>query len=81
MKILVVGAAGMVGRKLVERLVRDRAMGGRTITEMTAVDVVAPSPPPAPFPIATEACDEPRTTAAPWAIIISSVTASVLGRP
>ncbi len=57
MKILVVGAAGMIGRKLVERLVRDRAMGGRTITEMMAVDVVTPTPPPAPFPITTDACD------------------------
>ena len=28
MKILVIGAAGMVGRKLVERLARDGALAG-----------------------------------------------------
>ena len=30
---------------------------------------------------ATTACQEPRTTAAPWAHIISSVTGTVEGRP
>jgi len=42
-KILVVGAAGMIGRKLVERLARERALAGRPIDELVLHDVVAPS--------------------------------------
>lgn len=40
MRILVTGAAGMIGRKLVARLVRDGALGGRTITALDLHDVV-----------------------------------------
>jgi nucleoside-diphosphate-sugar epimerase len=43
--ILVLGAAGMVGRKLVERLLRDGQLGNREITRMTLQDVVAPARP------------------------------------
>jgi nucleoside-diphosphate-sugar epimerase len=43
--ILVLGAAGMVGRKLTERLVRDGRLGGREITRLTLQDVVAPQNP------------------------------------
>jgi nucleoside-diphosphate-sugar epimerase len=43
--ILVLGAAGMVGRKLVERLLRDGQLGHREITRMTLQDVVAPARP------------------------------------
>jgi nucleoside-diphosphate-sugar epimerase len=42
MHILVIGAAGMVGRKLIERLAKDGHLGGREITKLTAADVVAP---------------------------------------
>ena len=45
MHILVIGAAGMVGVKLTERLVRDGAVGGRAIGRLTLVDVVAPPAP------------------------------------
>ena len=38
MHILVLGAAGMVGRKLVERLVRDGRLGKRDIARMTTDD-------------------------------------------
>ena len=41
MHILVLGAAGMVGRKLVERLLRDGRLGKHDITRMTLQDVVA----------------------------------------
>jgi D-erythronate 2-dehydrogenase len=41
-RILLTGAAGMIGRKLAERLVRDRAVGGEPIERLTLVDVVAP---------------------------------------
>src|SRR3954468_13220693 len=55
MHVLVLGAAGMVGRKLIERLARERALGGRTVTELTAADVVEPEAVAAcrdgPFPV------------------------------
>ena len=57
MRILVIGAAGMIGRKLVERLARDGTLGAQRIDSLDAVDIVAPAPPPAPFPIRAEACD------------------------
>jgi nucleoside-diphosphate-sugar epimerase len=43
--ILILGAAGMVGRKLTERLLRDGQLGNREITRMTLQDVVAPAKP------------------------------------
>jgi D-erythronate 2-dehydrogenase len=46
MKILVTGAAGMIGRKLVERLARDKALNGKAITGLVLHDVVAPAAPP-----------------------------------
>ena len=45
MHILVLGAAGMVGRKLTERLLRDGRLGKSDITRMTLQDVVAPAKP------------------------------------
>ena len=40
MKILVLGAAGMIGRKLIERLLRDGKLRGQAITSIHAFDVV-----------------------------------------
>ncbi len=58
MHILVLGAAGMVGRKLTERLLRDGRIGGHDITKMTLQDVVAPSAPAgARIPVDTVTCD------------------------
>ncbi len=45
MHILVIGAAGMVGRKLTERLVADGRIGKEPVTALTLVDVVAPAAP------------------------------------
>ena len=45
MHILVIGAAGMVGRKLVARLAQDGGLAGRPIDALTLVDVVAPAAP------------------------------------
>src|SRR5512135_155539 len=45
MHILITGAAGMIGRKLTERLVIDRALGGQPVDRLTLVDVVAPARP------------------------------------
>lgn len=45
MHILIIGAAGMVGRKLAAQLTKDKALGGRPIEAMTLVDVVTPDAP------------------------------------
>jgi D-erythronate 2-dehydrogenase len=45
MHILVTGAAGMIGRKLTARLVKDRGLGGKSIDRLTLIDVVAPEKP------------------------------------
>ena len=45
MQVLIIGAAGMVGRKLSERLVRDKALNGKSIDKLVLVDVVAPAQP------------------------------------
>jgi len=56
--ILLLGAAGMVGRKLTERVLRDGRLGKRDITRMTLQDVVAPAQPAkAGFPVDTVAGD------------------------
>lgn len=57
MHILVIGGAGMVGRKLIERLAREGQLGGAAITALTAHDVVAPTRIEAPFPIETRVSD------------------------
>jgi nucleoside-diphosphate-sugar epimerase len=46
MHILITGAAGMIGRKLAERLARDGALNGETITAMTLLDVHPATRPP-----------------------------------
>ena len=40
MHVLVIGAAGMVGRKLVERLARDGQINGQTILHLALYDVI-----------------------------------------
>ena len=51
MKVLIVGAAGMVGRKLAERLAHDGHLGQQQISNLLLFDVVAPVAPPAPFTV------------------------------
>jgi len=45
MHVLIIGAAGMVGRKLAEAIVRDGGIGGVPVGEMTLMDVVPPAAP------------------------------------
>ena len=45
MHILIVGAAGMIGRKVTDRLVLDGTLGGRALTRLTLTDVVEPTKP------------------------------------
>ena len=73
MHILITGAAGMIGRKLVARLVADGALDGRPIEKLTLIDVAAPQPPEKfSAKVATAAADiaDPAT-----------VHAAVAGRP
>jgi nucleoside-diphosphate-sugar epimerase len=60
MKVLIIGGAGMVGRKLAERLARDGKLGAAPISAMTLYDVVPPTAPEgAGFPVATLTGDLP----------------------
>ncbi len=45
MHVLVIGAAGMIGRKLVARIAREGGIGGKAVSRLTLVDVVAPAAP------------------------------------
>ncbi len=45
MHILIIGAAGMVGRKLTDRLVADGGLGGKPIDRLTLADVIEPAAP------------------------------------
>jgi nucleoside-diphosphate-sugar epimerase len=49
--ILILGAAGMIGRKLTERLSRDGRLGRQDITRLTLHDVVPAQEASAPFPV------------------------------
>ena len=58
MKVLIVGAAGMIGRKLTARLARDGRVAGQAIDQAYLVDIVAPEPlANAPFPVSLAAFD------------------------
>jgi D-erythronate 2-dehydrogenase len=45
MHVMISGAAGMVGRKLTDRLVADGSLGGNELTQLTLTDVVEPTVP------------------------------------
>jgi nucleoside-diphosphate-sugar epimerase len=45
MHVLIIGAAGMIGRKLSTRLAAGGALGGQAVDKLTLVDVVAPEKP------------------------------------
>jgi nucleoside-diphosphate-sugar epimerase len=49
--ILILGAAGMIGRKLTARLSRDGRLGKHDVTRLTLHDVVAPEAVSASFPV------------------------------
>jgi len=44
--VLIIGGAGMIGRKLAERLVKDGTVAGRKIARLTLQDIVEPTAPP-----------------------------------
>ncbi len=45
MRVLILGAAGMLGRKLAERLAQDGAVAGQAVTHLDLVDVIVPTAP------------------------------------
>ncbi|WP_062211182.1 D-erythronate dehydrogenase [Aureimonas sp. AU12] len=45
MKVLIIGAAGMIGRKLAERIGADGGIGERAVDELVLADVVEPQAP------------------------------------
>jgi nucleoside-diphosphate-sugar epimerase len=51
MKVLIIGGAGMIGRKLAERLARDGAVAGKAISKLTLYDVVPGAAPGAKMPV------------------------------
>jgi D-erythronate 2-dehydrogenase len=57
MKVLVIGAAGMVGRKLTAALLQAGQVSGRAISALTLADVVEPSPVDADIPVRLVAAD------------------------
>lgn len=58
MHVLVIGAAGMIGQKLVQRLAGDPRIGGKPIERLTLQDVVEPAMPKgAGFKVTTRAGD------------------------
>jgi len=58
MHILILGGAGMLGRKLAQRLAKDGHLGGKIISRLTLHDVVMPKPPDAAgFPVACHESD------------------------
>lgn len=58
MHILIIGAAGMIGRKLTGRLLADGAVAGQSISRLTLADVVAPEAPAgAGVPVETVTAD------------------------
>jgi nucleoside-diphosphate-sugar epimerase len=58
MHILIIGAAGMIGRKLTARLLADGAVAGEAISRLTLADVVAPEAPDgAGLPVETVTAD------------------------
>jgi nucleoside-diphosphate-sugar epimerase len=63
--ILILGAAGMVGRKLTDKLVRDGRLGSSEITRLTLQDVVAPAKPATSIPVETVTSDFADPTTAP----------------
>jgi len=64
-KVLVIGAAGMVGRKLTAALLKAGQVGGQEITDLVLADIIAADPPATGIPISSRAVDlsAPETAA------------------
>lgn len=47
MHVMIIGAAGMIGRKLIRQLVSNGRLGGRELSTLTLIDVIEPDKPDA----------------------------------
>ena len=45
MHVLITGAAGMIGRKLADRLAQDGSLHGKSVERLTLLDIVPPAKP------------------------------------
>jgi nucleoside-diphosphate-sugar epimerase len=73
MHVLVIGAAGMIGVKLTNRLVTDGAIAGKAIDALTLVDIVTPAPPKdAHFRVNTRTVDLSSAEAAEAVVALRS---------
>ena len=84
MHVLVLGSAGMIGRRLAQALAQGPSVGGRSISRLDLVDVVTPPSPPGAVPTAAHAMDlaDPaaaRTLAGLRADVILHLAAVVSG--
>jgi len=57
MHVLIIGGAGMIGRKLAARIAADGFLGGRAVEDMTLHDIAPAIPPDAAFPVTVETGD------------------------
>jgi len=57
MRIVITGAAGMIGARLAARLLADGVLQGRPISHLTLQDVVPPAPPATTIPVAVATGD------------------------
>jgi D-erythronate 2-dehydrogenase len=57
MRVVVTGAAGMIGSKLTARLLADGKVGGRAISALHLTDIVEPKKPAADFLVTTRAAN------------------------
>ena len=86
MEVVIVGAAGMVGRKLTEWLARQGRIGDTEIDRLTLVDVMPVEPPTAPrMPIVVDAADVAEPAAAERILralpaVIFHLAATVMGQ-
>lgn len=57
MRVMIIGGGGMVGQKLAQRLVKDGSLGGKPVSWLMLQDIVEPTQPAAPFPVAAKVGD------------------------
>lgn len=57
MRVLILGAGGMIGAKLAQRLAREGQLGGQKITALTLSDLTSPNAPEGDVPCASRADD------------------------
>lgn len=57
MKVVIIGAAGMIGRKVIDHIVDTGQLGGKDVSGMCLIDVAAPGTPHGTIPIATRQAD------------------------